>query len=142
MKQGIDYTGVGCGAFILNEEGKVLIMKRGVKCKNQKGYWQIPGGAIEFNETFHDALQREVEEELGIKIEVGELLALVDDIMHEEKQHWVTPQFLCKIKEGSIVNKEPEKCEEIRWCSLDEIPEPQTLYLRKAKEAYKERIQK
>jgi len=137
MKQGINYIGVGCGALILNEKEEVLVMKRSNKCKNQHGHWQIPGGAVEFNETFEDAIKREVEEELGIEIEVEELLTLCNDIMPEEKQHWVTPQFLCKIKSGSIVNKEPEKCEEIKWLAFHQLPEEQTLPLSEAVKAYK-----
>lgn len=141
MKQGIDYIGVGCGALILNEKEEILLMKRSSKCKNQHGYWQIPGGSVEFNETFQDAIKREVEEELGIEIEVGELLTLCNDIMPEEKQHWVTPQFLCKIKSGNIINKEPEKCEEIKWLPFHQLPEPQTIPLIEAVKAYKKKYQ-
>ncbi len=142
MKQGIDYIGVGCGALILNEKEEVLVMKRSNKCKNQRGHWQIPGGTVEFNETFQEAIKREVQEELGIEIEVGELLTLCNDIMPEEKQHWITPQFLCKIKGGVITNKEPEKHEQIQWLSLEkieQIEEPQTLPMIEAVKAYKKR---
>lgn len=124
MKAGIDYIGVGCGAFIVNEKNEVLLMKRGKNSKNNVGCWTIPGGAVEFNETFHNAVKREIFEELGLHIEVIEQLTLVDDILPEQKQHWVTPQFLCRIVGGTLQNKEPEKCDEIRWFSIDNFPSP------------------
>ena len=37
MKPGIDYIGVGTGAVIVNEEGKILLTRRGPKARNQVG---------------------------------------------------------------------------------------------------------
>jgi ADP-ribose pyrophosphatase YjhB (NUDIX family) len=124
VKVGIDYIGVGCGAFIVNEKNEVLLMKRGKKSKNNVGCWSLPGGAVEFNEHFHDAVKREIFEELGLEIEVLKLLVLADDILPEQGQHWVTPQFLCRIVGGTLRNKEPEKCDEIGWFSVDTFPTP------------------
>ncbi|MBI3485675.1 NUDIX domain-containing protein [Candidatus Daviesbacteria bacterium] len=119
MKKGVDYIGVGVGAAII-KNGKILITKRGKKSKNEIGKWEIPGGSVEFGETFREALIREVKEALDIKIEVVELLGICDHIILGEKQHWVSPTYLCKIKKGKPKIKEPEKCEEIGWFSLEE----------------------
>lgn len=120
MKQGIDYIGVGVGAAIFNSEGKLLITKRGKKAKNERGTWEIPGGSVEFGETFAEAIKREVKEELGVEIEVGELLGICDHIIASEKQHWVSPTYICKIIKGEPSILEPEKCDEIHWFTLDE----------------------
>ena len=120
MTKGIDYIGVGVGALIINDEGKCLIAKRGYKAKNERGLWEIPGGGVEFGETFREAIIREVREEIGIEIEVGVLLELCDHILPEEHQHWVSPTFFARIVSGTPQIMEPEKCDEIGWFTLDE----------------------
>jgi ADP-ribose pyrophosphatase YjhB (NUDIX family) len=60
MKVGIDYTGVGMGAFIINDDGKFLLTKRGQKAKNERGKWEIAGGALKFGETFAEGLRIEM----------------------------------------------------------------------------------
>jgi len=74
-------------------------------------------------ERVEDALRREIKEELGIEIEIIQMLSVTNDIIEEENQHWVSPQFLCKIVGGEPQNLEPHKCDEIKWFSLDKVPE-------------------
>lgn len=118
MKRGIDYIGVGVGAAIFNTEGKLFITQRGAKAKNEKGKWEIPGGSVEFGETFEQAIKREIKEELGIEIIVLELLGVCDHIIPDEKQHWVSPTYICKITKGIPKILESEKCSAIGWFSL------------------------
>ncbi len=93
FQAGVDYIGVGVGALILNDKGEFLLTLRGQKAKNERGKWEIPGGQVEFGETFSKAIKREVKEELNVEVEVGELLTLTDHLLPEEKQHWVAPTF-------------------------------------------------
>ncbi len=120
MKRGIDYIGVGVGALIFNEDNKLFLTLRGPKAKNERGTWEIPGGAVEFGETVEDAIVREIQEELGIKIRVKELLQLCNHIIPDEHQHWVSPTFVCELVEGTPVIKEPEKCSDMGWFSIEE----------------------
>ncbi|MBT5029747.1 NUDIX domain-containing protein [archaeon] len=123
MKRGIDFIGVGCGAHIINENNQILLIKRNKNCRNKANHWSIPGGGINFFEKIDEALKREIKEELGIDIQIIQLISITDDIIKEENQHWISPQFLCKIIKGTPINLEPHKCEEIRWFDLDKIPE-------------------
>jgi len=123
MKKGVDHIGVGVGAVILDDQGRVFLAKRGAAARNEPGKWEFPGGAVEFNETLADALKREVYEEYGVEIEVRSLLDVVDHILVEEKQHWVSPTFLCRIVRGEPKIREPHKCLAIGWFTLDSIPE-------------------
>ena len=126
MKPGKDFIGVGCGAFILNEKGQVLMMKRNENCQNSAGYWSIPGGKVEFNERVEDAVVREIKEEIGVDIEVIKLISVTNDILKEEDQHWLASQFLCRIVGGQLQNLEPHKCDAIEWFDLDKVPEKLT----------------
>lgn len=117
---GKNCIGVGAGALIFNDEGKFLLSLRGPEAKNERGLWEIPGGAIEFGETLKEGLKREVKEELNIEIEVGEMLQVCDHILQEEDQHWVSPTYVCKIMKGQPRVMEPGKCEQIDWFTLEE----------------------
>ena len=123
MKKGIDYIGVGSGAIIFNSEGKVFLAKRGREARNESGKWEFPGGGVEFGERLEDALVREIREEYGFAIEVDTLLDVVNHIIPSEKQHWVSPTFLCRYQGGSPRILEPHKCDEIGWFAVEEIPE-------------------
>jgi mutator protein MutT len=122
MKRGIDYIGVGVGAIIVNPEGRLFLAQRGPLAKNERGLWEFPGGSVEFGETLAHALAREMGEEFGIEIQVGELLDVVDHILVDEKQHWVSPTYICRIISGEPAIKESEKCSTIGWFLPDEVP--------------------
>jgi 8-oxo-dGTP diphosphatase len=122
MKRGVDYIGVGVGAIIIDKEGRLFLAKRGPKAKNEHGLWEFPGGSVEFGETLAQALQREIHEEYGIEISVGKLVDVVDHILPQENQHWVSPTYLCKIASGQPSILEPEKCTEIGWFHITQVP--------------------
>lgn len=122
MKQGIDYIGVGVGALLVNDAGEIFLAQRGPLAKNERGLWEFPGGSVEFGETMAKALQREMMEEFGIQIEVGELLDVADHILPEEGQHWVSPTYLCRVVSGEPRIMEPGKCSAIGWFDPHTVP--------------------
>lgn len=122
MKRGVDYIGVGVGALIIDEAGRLFLAKRGPKAKNERGLWEFPGGSVEFGERLQDALIREMEEEYGIIIAIDALFAVTDHLLPNEGQHWVSPSYLCHIVSGAPVIREPDKCSAIGWFALDDIP--------------------
>ena len=136
MKRGVDYIGVGVGALIVDERGRLFLARRGPKAKNERGLWEFPGGSVELGERLVDALKREIREEYGVEIEVGELLDVVDHILPEEGQHWVSPTFICRIASGEPVVREPEKCSEIGWFSPGQVPTDLTVISRENLENY------
>jgi 8-oxo-dGTP diphosphatase len=126
MKRGIDYIGVGVGAVIIDERGRLFLARRGPEAKNERGLWEFPGGSVELGETLAHALQREMREEYGIAIAVGDLLDVVDHILPDESQHWVSPTYVCTIISGQPTIREAGKCTEIGWFALDDVPDELT----------------
>jgi 8-oxo-dGTP diphosphatase len=72
---------VGVGGVIFDGDS-VLLAKRGQE--PAKGTWSLPGGAVELGEKIIDALKREIREEVGIEIEVGGLIRVLDRILRDQ----------------------------------------------------------
>lgn len=140
MKRGIDYIGVGVGALIVDAQGRLFLTKRGPQAQNERGLWEFPGGSVEFGETLAAALRREIQEEYGIRIAVGELLDVVDHLLPDEGQHWVSPTFLCTILAGEPQICEPEKCSALGWFYPQAMPTPLSQITQKNVARYKQRF--
>lgn len=82
---------VAAKAAIINNEGKVLIVREGTKYVegSQVGLYGLPGGRLEVGEAFYDGLEREVGEETGLKVEplyplyVGEWRPEIKGVPHQ-----------------------------------------------------------
>ncbi|MCI8352825.1 MAG: NUDIX domain-containing protein [Clostridia bacterium] len=135
MEIGKDYIGVGCGASIINDKNELLLQKRNKS--PEKGYWSIPGGKVEMFETFHEAVKREIKEEISVEIEIIDLLGICDHIISDEKSHWISPSFLCKIIKGEPKIMEPLKHIDMKWFSIEQLPENLTITTQYALEGYK-----
>jgi mutator protein MutT len=142
LRRGVDYIGVGVGAVLVDAEGRLFLARRGPLAKNERGLWEFPGGSVEFGETLAEALRREMAEEYGIEIEVGELLDVVDHLLPEEGQHWVSPSFICRLRSGEPVIREAEKCAEIGWFAPSEMPADLSVVTRVNWEHYQARLKK
>ena len=59
------------------------------------------------------------------------------NIENEEKVHWVTPNYICKVKSGIAKIMEPTKHTEIGWFDLNNLPENLTIPTKKAISDYK-----
>ena len=94
-----DYPGrpiVGVAAVVI-EDDCVVLVRRGQA--PAYGDWSLPGGAVELGETLEEAIVREVEEEIGLKVKVIDLIAVLDRIFLDEagqvQFHYVLMDFLC-----------------------------------------------
>lgn len=74
---------VGVGGVIF-DGASVLLAKRGHE--PAKGTWSLPGGAVELGEKVIDGLKREIREEIGIEIQVGGLIRVLDRIIRDEER--------------------------------------------------------
>jgi len=102
-------------AGLVFRDRKLLITQRHVGA-HLGGLWEFPGGKREPKETFEECLVRELREELGIEVEVGEVL---ESLTHDYPGKSVHLKFFrCGWKQG-----EPQKldCADFRWIGLPEL---------------------
>lgn len=125
MKQGIDYIGVSVGALILNNKHELLLLKRSMQARNEKGKWEAPGGGVHFGETLEEAIKREMMEEIGVDILLLKQFPAQSELLAQEKQHWVATTFVAKIKGRQKPRlMEAGKHDAIGWFALNNLPKP------------------
>ncbi|HEX9973002.1 MAG TPA: NUDIX hydrolase [bacterium] len=95
---------VGVGVITVNDEKKVLLVKRGNEPR--KGLWSVPGGMVELGERVREAGIREVKEECNIDVEPEEVISVVDIILKDQdngvKYHYVLIEYLAKYLGGEV----------------------------------------
>lgn len=119
--------GIGFGVMILRD-GKVLLGKRHEDPKKAssflhgEGSWTMPGGKLDFGESFEKGAEREVVEETGIKIKSLKVISVSNDIVSDA--HFVTIGLLCQDFEGEAQVREPDEITEWQWFPIDQPPKP------------------
>lgn len=83
--------------------------------------YELPGGHVEEGEDLMNAMVREAEEELNIKLEVEDLH--IEHILHHYKGNRLKFIISTDKYEGNLEIGEPEKCENLEWFDVEELPE-------------------
>ena len=102
-------------AALVFRDGKLLITQRHARA-HLGGLWEFPGGKREPEEAFEDCLVRELREELGIEVVVGEL---IESLTHQYPEKTVHLRFFrCQWKEH-----EPQSlgCPAFKWITASEL---------------------
>jgi 8-oxo-dGTP diphosphatase len=112
---------VGVGVIIRNN-GKVIMGKR--KNAHGDGSWCFAGGHLEFGESWDKCAEREISEEIGVKVENIHFGTVTNDFFEKDEKHYVTIIMVCDYVSGEVKVLEPEKSECWKWFSWDSLPEP------------------
>ena len=111
-------------AAIIIKDNMVYATKRGYG--EFKGWWEFPGGKTEDGESLEDALKREIREELGAEIKVGELLDTVE--WDYPNFHLTMHCFVCSLLSDTLQLNEheadawlnAESLHSVKWLPADE----------------------
>ncbi len=121
--------GVGFGVMLLRNERILLGKRHGDPTKadselHGEGTWTMPGGKLEFLESFETGVAREVLEETGIAVNIRtlKLVSVSNDMVHDA--HFVTIGFHCSDFRGEPRVMEPDEITEWKWFPLDALPAP------------------
>lgn len=103
---------VGIGVFVF-KNGHFLMLKR--QGSHGEGTWSLPGGHLEFGESFEDTARRETMEETGLEIRNVRFGAVTNDHFVDENKHHVTIWMLSEWADGVEYIAKPNKCVGQSW---------------------------
>lgn len=98
IEQTIPTTRVGVIVFSEDEKSLLLVRHR----KGNRQYWIIPGGRLEYGETFHECAVRELKEETGLDVEVEKFVFLSEAIAPDRSRHIVNIYLKAKVIGGEL----------------------------------------
>ena len=106
-------------AVIINDDGEVLLTRR--KVPPFKDEWVMPGGKIDLGEPIIAALQREVWEEVGLEVQVQELVDVFEHVTPgDDNYHFVILYYRCRPLSCDISHNH-EEVSEVCWASRDKL---------------------
>lgn len=114
---------VAVGGVVVRD-GCVLLVERGQA--PARGRWTLPGGVLELGEALREGVQRELREECGIEVEVGELLGAFDRVLRDDAgrvvYHYVILDYAARWLAGEP--RAGSDAARLRWVPLDEVEDP------------------
>lgn len=111
---------VGIGVLVVDKKGKILLGRR--KSEHGQNTYSLPGGHLEYGESFEECAKRELREETSLESSDFEVISLSNRISYSK--HYVTIGLIAKNYKGSAKVMEPDKCEGWVWYNKDSLPEP------------------
>ena len=112
---------VGIGVFVF-KNGKFIMQQR--QGSHGEGAWSVPGGHLEFSESFEDTARREVKEETNLDIKNVRFGAVTNDYFVDEDKHYITIWMLSDWASGKECITEPNKCTAQAWHNFEDLPAP------------------
>lgn len=128
--------------LILLKDNKILLLRR-FNTGYEDGNYSMVAGHVDQGETFTQCVIREAKEEAGVTLKPADLRVI--HLMHRnsgaiENNERVDVFFIAEKWEGEITNNEPNKCDDLSWFDLDNIPKNVIPYIRQAIEGFKNKI--
>ena len=102
------------------QDNKILLLRR-FNTGFRDGEYSVPAGHLDGNETVIAAAAREAEEEIGVRIEAEDIV--FSSVMHRLEDDERVDFFVHIHKwQGEPYNAEPEKCDDLCWVNMDQLP--------------------
>lgn len=106
----------GVVAVLNDGAGRYLLIRRGLELARAPGVWCFVGGEVETGESLEAAIEREVMEEVGLRVRALEKIFESISPNGEFKLHWLRVQRL----DDAAPRPHPKEVDEIRWLRIEE----------------------
>ena len=124
--------------LLLIKENQILLMRR-FNTGYRDGFYSVLAGHLDGNESVKTAMAREAKEEGDIDIDENNLKFV--GVMHRKSDDERIDFFFFTDKwNGKIKNKEPHKCDDLKWFDLEKLPDNIVPYVKRGIENYKNKI--
>ena len=106
---------------VVRKGNEVLLARRA----SHPGYgnWSLPGGVVELGETLKEAAARELREECGIEVEMGDLIEVLDRIIYDDDRrirfHYIILDFAADYLSGDLCAT--SDVSDARWVALSDL---------------------
>ena len=107
--------------LLLTKDNEILLTRR-YNTGYEDGKYSLPGGHVDIGEEVREAGVREAYEELDIKIKKEDLEVVKVFDRKVKDDAYVDFILKCNNWEGSIQNKEKDKCDELKWVNKNNMP--------------------
>lgn len=94
---------------VIPQDDRILLVRHR---KGERTYWMLPGGGLDFGETFAVCAEREVQEETGLTIKAERLLYISESICPRGSRHVLNVLMLARLEGGEIAIPEGDVIEE------------------------------
>ena len=108
-----------CVGAVVIDDDRLLLVRRGFG--PAAGEWALPGGRVEFGETMIEALVREVAEETGLDVAVGDYIGHVEVL--GEDTHYVIHDFYATVFDSTAPLRAGDDAQEVAWFDLHVVSE-------------------
>jgi 8-oxo-dGTP pyrophosphatase MutT (NUDIX family) len=121
--------------YLILVRGDKILMLRRFNTGYEDGNYSLVAGHVEENEPSIDALRREALEEAGIIIKPRDIKFV--HLMHRKSDNLRVDLFFEVSKwQGEVTNKEPNKCDDLSWFSINDLPINTIPYVRQVIDVY------
>lgn len=110
--------GVGVAAFVEDQAGRILMIRRGPRA-TQPGLWAIPAGYVDYGEDVREAAARELLEETGLEVAIGEPIFVASN-SHDPAKLTVGIWFRGTVTGGSLVAG--DDAVDVGYFDIDDMP--------------------
>lgn len=111
---------MGVGALIFHDN-TILLVERGRE--PLKGWWSLPGGAVEVGEKLESAIRREVLEETGLVVGIERMFEIFERILRDPEgrpeYHYVLIDYVCGVSDGLLAPG--DDVSDARWVTQPDL---------------------
>ena len=119
--------------------GDQILLLRRFNTGYRDGEYSVPAGHLDGNETVMAAAAREAKEEIGVEFEAGAVA--FSSVMHRNEDDERVDFFVhVRRWRGEPVNAEPDKCDQVCWVEVNNLPLNTIPYVRQAIQNHLNRV--